>query len=76
MSGSGSSFSDKMKSPFGEIREKLKDTHLHDFKIQLEHKKYVRPRLTTRARARLSISTDRLFLCFPLDTRLESSRTL
>lgn len=40
-----SDFSDKLKHPFHELKEKLKDTHLHeelhDAKVSLIHKKYV-----------------------------------
>lgn len=35
----GSSFTDKLKQPFRELEEKLQDTHLHDAKIALVHKK-------------------------------------
>lgn len=34
------SFSDKLMNPFHELKEKLKDTHLHDAKIHLIHKKH------------------------------------
>lgn len=33
---------DKIKHPFSGLREKLKDTKLHDMKVSLIHKKYVR----------------------------------
>lgn len=33
-------FADKMKSPFPELREKLKDTHLYDVKVQANHMKH------------------------------------
>lgn len=32
---------DKWKHPFQELKEKLKDSHLHDAKISLIHTKYV-----------------------------------
>lgn len=36
----GSSFSDKFKQPFQELKDKLDSTHLHDAKVHLTHKKY------------------------------------
>lgn len=36
-----SDFVDKLKHPFHDLKEKLKDTHLHDAKVSLIHKKYV-----------------------------------
>ncbi|KAI0910871.1 phospholipase D/nuclease [Ustulina deusta] len=38
--GSHSNFADKLKHPFHELRKKLKDTHLEDAKIALNHKKH------------------------------------
>ncbi|KAI0198117.1 phospholipase D/nuclease [Astrocystis sublimbata] len=35
-----SSFSDKLKSPFQELKEKLDGTHLQDVKVHLNHKKH------------------------------------
>lgn len=35
------SFTDKLRAPFHELKEKLRDTHLHDAKIHLTHKKCV-----------------------------------
>ncbi|KAI2472482.1 phospholipase D/nuclease [Annulohypoxylon bovei var. microspora] len=35
-----SDFVDKLKHPFQDLKEKLKDTHLHDAKISLIHKKH------------------------------------
>ena len=36
-----SHFADKLKHPFHELKEKLKDTHLEDAKIALHHQKCV-----------------------------------
>lgn len=36
----GSSFSDKFKQPFQELKDKLDSTHLHDAKVHLTHKKH------------------------------------
>jgi phospholipase D1/2 len=39
--GSGhSSFSEKLKNPFREIKDKLEGTHLHDAKVHMVHKKH------------------------------------
>lgn len=35
-----SDLGDKLKHPFHELKEMLKDTHLHDAKVNLIHKKY------------------------------------
>ncbi|KAI1443723.1 phospholipase D/nuclease [Annulohypoxylon stygium] len=35
-----SDFVDKLKHPFHDLKEKLKDTHLHDAKVSLIHKKH------------------------------------
>jgi len=32
-------FMDKLKHPLHELKEKLEDTHLHDAKVHLIHKK-------------------------------------
>ncbi|ORY59662.1 uncharacterized protein BCR38DRAFT_488681 [Pseudomassariella vexata] len=37
------SFSDKLRHPFHELKEKLKGTHLHDAKVSLIHKKCINP---------------------------------
>lgn len=37
-----SDFADKLRHPFHELKEKLKDTHLHDAKVSLINKKYVK----------------------------------
>lgn len=42
-----SDISDKLRNPFHELKEKLKDTHLHDAKIGLIHQKYVSVLVTT-----------------------------
>jgi phospholipase D1/2 len=34
-----SSFAEKLKHPFQELKEKLHNTHLHDAKVHLVHKK-------------------------------------
>lgn len=39
--GDHSDLADKLKHPFQELKDKLRDTHLHDIKISLIHKKYV-----------------------------------
>lgn len=39
--GDHANFVDKLKHPFHELKDKLKDTHLHDAKVNLNHKKYV-----------------------------------
>lgn len=39
--GDHSDLADKLKHPFRELKDKLRDTHLHDVKIGLIHKKYV-----------------------------------
>lgn len=36
----GSSFTQKLKNPFHELKEKLDSTHLHNVKVHLNHKKY------------------------------------
>ncbi|KAI1172660.1 phospholipase D/nuclease [Nemania sp. FL0916] len=38
--GDHSSLADKFKHPFQELKDKLKDTHLHDAKVHLNHKKH------------------------------------
>ncbi|KAI1157537.1 phospholipase D/nuclease [Nemania serpens] len=38
--GDHSDLADKLKHPFQELKDKLRDTHLHDIKISLIHKKH------------------------------------
>ncbi|KAI0869034.1 phospholipase D/nuclease [Hypoxylon argillaceum] len=38
--GDHSSLADKLKHPFHELKDKFKDTHLHDVKVGLNHKKH------------------------------------
>ncbi|KAI1845862.1 hypothetical protein JX265_011243 [Neoarthrinium moseri] len=38
--GGHQSFTDKLKNPFHELKDKLKGTHLHDAKVALTHKKH------------------------------------
>ena len=38
-----SSIGEKLKQPFQELKDKLRNTHLHDAKVHLHHKKSVYP---------------------------------
>lgn len=40
---------DKLKHPFSGLREKLKDTKLHDIKVSIVHKKYADVEIYLRA---------------------------